>query len=248
MAKKDKSHFYSIFKNSLELFCYAFFPRRCELCGEVVALNSKKCDYCSKLKIITGDLCKKCGCQKDVCICKSNDRKPEYNEIIAPYYFCDVYRGVHRFKLYGFKELTPAMANDMAKSFNKYYSDVDFDYITYVPLTKKRKRKRGYNQSKLLADELSKQLGLPVVNALKKIFDTNNQRGSSAKQRRINLHGAFDLNVDVENTIGKTILLVDDVKTTGSTLSECALVLKGYGAKAVYAITFSVVKRENNND
>ena len=98
-----------------------------------------------------------------------------------------------------------------------------------------------------MAQKIADRLSIPCLKSLNKIRETETQRGASAKERRVNLFGAFDL-VDGFDIDGKTVLLVDDVKTTGSTINECSEILKAYGAKAVYCSVFAVTKRKKKND
>lgn len=217
---------------------YALFPRRCELCGSIVALDICRCDNCLNLPQIKGDVCSSCGCAKSDCNCKKH--KNEYKAIIAPYYYKDyAVCCVHRFKFNDYPELSVAMAKDIAHCVKERYNDIDFDCVTYVPLSKKRFKKRGYNQSQLLAESIGSEIGVEVKNLLYKVFDNKSQRTQSHRERKVNVYGAYDLidNVDVAD---KTILLIDDVKTTGSTLNECAKMLKIYGAKSVYCATFAI--------
>ena len=230
---------------------YAFFPRRCELCGEVVSLKRTRCEACENAKRISGKTCPKCGDVKEKCRCEKDKFSPQYKAIAARYYYKDsIKAGIVRFKNFGFTELDKAIGGEIAETVKERFGDVKFDLITSVPLTKKKLRKRGYNQSELLAKEVSRRLGIPYEALLDKIRETKAQRFSSARERRVNIYGAFDIKdgVDVE---GKTVLLIDDVKTTGSTLSECAAMLKGYGAKGVYAAAFAITDyghKKNDRD
>lgn len=229
-------------KEAVYKLLYAVFPRRCELCGNVVALDIKRCDDCLNLPKIEGDVCIHCGCAKADCICKKH--KHEYKRIVAPYYYQDyTVCCVHRFKFNGFQELATAMGKDIAECVNKSYADIDFDYVTFIPLSKKRFKKRGYNQAQLLAEQIGKELNIELKPLLYKVFDNKSQRTQSHKQRKVNVYGVYDLldNVDVTS---KTILIVDDVKTTGSTLNECAKMLNIYGADKVYAATFAITKHK----
>jgi ComF family protein len=111
-----------------------------------------------------------------------------------------------------------------------------FDLVIPVPLHPTRKRERGFNQAELLADALSARANLPAHNALERIRYTTTQTAFDRSERMENLHNAFRLrkNADVR---GLRVLLIDDVLTTGSTLSECARVLKAGGAISVHAAT-----------
>lgn len=228
--------------DAIKRLSYALFPRRCDLCGEVVALSDERCDDCRTQHRITGDTCDVCGCEKEFCSCGKNPKKPGYKRIVAPYYFeKSIAKAVHRFKFYGYTELSNAMAKEIADVVDDKYFDIEFDCVTYVPMSKKKLRKRGYNQSHLLAKDISERLKIPLSDMLVKSIDTPSQRGSSAKERSRNLYGSFDIadNVDPE---GKTILLIDDVKTTGSTLGECSSTLKSAGA-SVYCATLAITKK-----
>lgn len=110
--------------------------------------------------------------------------------------------------------------------------------ITPVPLFWKRSNWRGFNQSALLSQLLSKKLGLKYVEALKRVKNTKSQVGLESGERKTNIKNAFVLNPEIKIT-DKTILLIDDVWTTGSTLKECCFILKRAGAKKVWAITLA---------
>ena len=114
--------------------------------------------------------------------------------------------------------------------------DVSFDLIVPVPLHPARQRERGFNQATLLAESLSAETSLPSRLVLDRIRYTTTQTALDRSERMENLHNAFRLrkNADVR---GLRVLLIDDVLTTGSTLSECARVLKRAGAISVHAAT-----------
>jgi ComF family protein len=111
-----------------------------------------------------------------------------------------------------------------------------FDIIVPVPLHPTRQRERGFNQASLLAESLSAQISTPSQPVLERIRYTTTQTALDRAERMENLHNAFRLrkNADVR---GLRVLLIDDVLTTGSTLSECARVLKRAGATSVHAAT-----------
>lgn len=110
-----------------------------------------------------------------------------------------------------------------------------------VPLTSKKLRKRGYNQAELLAKELGKRFGLTVQLLLKRVKETKPQYGLKREERIDNMKEAFVLSNQVLVTDDKvrTIILVDDVLTTGSTMSEAAQILKKSGAKEVWGLAFA---------
>lgn len=108
-----------------------------------------------------------------------------------------------------------------------------------IPLHKVRLRKRGYNQAALLAKDLGKRFQLPVLEVLERKQLTKTQVGLSQKERRQNMVEAFSCSVREEELVGKTILLVDDILTSGATLAEAAKVLKKNGAGKVYGVTLA---------
>jgi ComF family protein len=105
-----------------------------------------------------------------------------------------------------------------------------------VPLHPARERARGFNQAQLLAELLAKSSGLPLVSALQRVRYTTTQTAFDRAERMQNLRNAFRLRKKMD-VRGSRVLLIDDVLTTGSTLSECARVLKKAGALCVYAAT-----------
>src|SRR5439155_22666788 len=116
-----------------------------------------------------------------------------------------------------------------------------FDVLVPVPLHPARQRERGFNQARLLSELLSAQISLPSKLHLERIRYTTTQTALDRSERMENLHNAFRLrkNADVR---GLRVLLIDDVLTTGSTLSECARVLKRAGAFSVHAATAARAK------
>lgn len=115
------------------------------------------------------------------------------------------------------------------------------DCMVYVPLTKKSLNRRGYNQTKLLAKALSERTKIPVVyGAVEKVKTTAEQKGLTHKERRKNLNGAFKA-VKKAELSGKTVLVLDDVLTTGATADEvCSTVLKAGAAQVYFASVASV--------
>jgi ComF family protein len=115
---------------------------------------------------------------------------------------------------------------------------LEFDAVVPMPLHRSRQRSRGYNQSECLAVAVGKCLQIPVDrHAVSRIRNTKPQVGKRRSQRLTNLSGAFFAEAD--RCTGKTFLLVDDVSTTGTTLSECSKALLSAGAEKVYAVTLA---------
>jgi len=116
---------------------------------------------------------------------------------------------------------------------------VPADILVPVPLSPRRRRVRGYNQSALLARELARRLGLPVDDkTLARVRSTASQaETANAEARKLNVKGAFQCKGGALQ--GKEVLLLDDVATTGATLSACAQALRDAGAASVWALTFA---------
>ncbi len=111
--------------------------------------------------------------------------------------------------------------------------ELEFDLLTAVPISPARRRKRGYDQVGLLMRAVSRELGIPMAETLKKVRNAPPQSGLSERsQRKANVLGAFRP-VHPERFAGKRVLLLDDIVTTGATASECARVLLTAGAKEV---------------
>ena len=147
------------------------------------------------------------------------------------YYEGDVRRSLHRFKFRRATHLAPKYGAMLAMRLREPEA---FDILTWVPVSRRRRFRRGYDQCELLARALGRELGMPHRRVLRKHRHTPPQSGlHSLEERRANVLGAFRVckNVDLR---GKRVLLVDDICTTGATLNECARVLLTAGAKEVH--------------
>ena len=119
---------------------------------------------------------------------------------------------------------------------------ISCDSITWVPLSARRLRQRGYDQARLLAGEIAAEAGLPCEALLEKVRNTPAQSGMGGREaRRKNAAGAYRVREDAVIK-GKRVVLVDDIVTTGETLRECARMLKAAGAKSVTAVTAARTK------
>lgn len=148
---------------------------------------------------------------------------------------------IKRLKYKNAKKLAPYLAQLICMRLKENFlnfTDSTNLYITPIPLHIKRKKARGYNQSQLLAQEISKQLNLPYLETLKRRKNTKDQTKLSKEQRYKNVENAFSLlpSVGVKN---KNFFLIDDVYTTGSTLKEAAKALKRNGANLVWGIAMA---------
>ena len=141
---------------------------------------------------------------------------------------------VHRFKYNDLRALAPVQAKLLADYLES--NPMPADLLMAVPIHRRRERQRGYNQSQMLAQELSKLIGIPIQLGLRRHKGSPPQaRSQSMEERRANVQDAFTFQGDQLD--GKRVLLLDDVCTTGATLDACAAVLKDAGAGAVWGLT-----------
>lgn len=197
------------------------FPPRCAFCKQLLKSGeSGYCDDCQKkLPWLTG---------------QEAEQKFEFVSLcVSPLrYQGDVRESIHRYKFEDRSGYAKAYGFLVAQCVTDHLSD-RFDLITWVPLSSKRRKKRGYDQAMLLAKATAINLNSSAVETLRKVRNTDAQSSiSDDSARRANVLGAYEV-LAPEFINGKRILLVDDVVTTGSTLSECARVLRTFGAKDV---------------
>lgn len=159
--------------------------------------------------------------------------------VSALHYTGQVRDAIRRYKFGGAQIYHIAFGELVAE---RIYEDLDgkYDVLSYVPLAKDRKRQRGYDQTKLIAENVSERLRIPCVNVLKKRRGVGAQSLTDGREeRRANIAGAYTV-IDSELLRGKRVLLIDDVVTTGATLSECAKTLLLAGAEDVVCATLAV--------
>lgn len=212
------------------------FPPRCGGCGQE---GVRWCAQCQKeVKTPRPPLCVRCGTFSYDEICPAcREHPPTFVYLRSWSLFTEPVRpALHRLKYRRDMGLGEALAVPFARFVRSLQWPVDV--VIPIPLSAKRYRERGYNQVALFAYPLALHLNLPyLARALKRTRETRSQVGLSAKERRENVQGAFM--AEGKWLKGKTVLLVDDVATTGSTLSSAAQALLSAGANAVYAVTLA---------
>ena len=213
---------------------HIFFPPKCVLCKRVLSKEET-------------DLCKTC-----------RENQPEYGahkiklSFLAQwtglwYYKDDVRTSILRYKFYGRRSYASAYGRLLAMKLQKEGWD-DTDILTWIPISRQRKRRRGYDQSELLAKALAEELGWELTPTLRKIRNTRPQSTmGGAPQRRANILGAYQV-IDPDLVRDKRILLVDDIITTGATASEAARMLLPAGAKEVKLATLAVASHETQRN
>ncbi len=193
-------------------------------------------------------VCEFCGRGEDYCTCRRHRRA--FERCVMPFYYDDCGKcGIAQLKNVGDSSVAEGFAAEMAEVVRREYGGIRFDCIMPVPLYKADEWDRGYNSADLLAQALAERTGIAYMPRLRKLFRTTPQKTLGVVRRSGNLLGAFT--VDKPETVkDAVILLVDDTVTTGTTLDECAKMLKIYGAQAVYAVTAagSVKKDKQGED
>lgn len=230
-----------------EKFIGVFYPHRCPFCGRVISRSDDYCEKCAEEISFVGEpVCRMCGREKEFCVCKNRSRF--FDGLTAPFYYEGVVRnGIHRMKFRGTLSGIDFFADKMTKAVSDSYRDTEFKAVMCVPSSKKSIAKRGYNQSSILASAIAEKTGIPYIeNGLVKLYETGTQHNLSFLRRKGNLTGAFDIS-DGVNVNGGTILLVDDVATSGETLDECSKMLYLYGADKIYCVTLAVTKEKKRN-
>ena len=226
------------------------YPAQCELCGnQLEDLEKYICENCSrKLPVISTPHCPVCyrsiktrGEGNRICgFCKLNSKRI-VEKVVALYEYRDGSRElIHRYKYDKYQSLAGFLAENLFEQVRD--SDVldDVDWIVSIPLHWTRKRWRGFNQADKLAKYISKKTGVPLLPTkyFKRIKKTTPQVTLNAEHRKKNIRGAFELNkkIKFENS---SVVLVDDVLTTGATSNECARILKKAGAKKINLIVLA---------
>lgn len=152
------------------------------------------------------------------------------------YYEGNVRRSLLRFKFYRAPQLANGYGRLLAAKLSQELPQ-GVDYITWVPVSTRRRLKRGYDQAELLARALAREWKVPIVRTLKKVHHNPPQSGiTSPEARRANVLGVY-VPAGKASIAGKRVLLVDDIFTTGSTCEECASVLSAMGAKEIHCAT-----------
>jgi len=236
---KLKKFFLDLFFPSFCLGCQKEGTYLCDDCKAVLETTEFQYCLCNKRPMII-------PLQQKIGKCpKCQDKKLTGLYSALPYKEKSLTRKlIHQFKYQPYiKNLAKTLAGLIIEHLIKIGKNTDDIWqnsvLIPIPLDKKKLKSRGYNQSEELAKELSKILQIPVISDnLIKIKQTKSQMELSKEEREKNLEGAFTIKNPAEIR-GKKIFLVDDVYTTGSTMSECAKILKNAGTKQVWGITIA---------
>ncbi len=241
MQKEIRIKFYV--KAGIKVCLQLLFPLRCPVCDQIVRpFGEKICLECMKrLKPLTPPWCMKCGKklwrEQEYC---SDCRRIEHRFIRgrALYEYSSAASSIYRFKYKGRREYAEFFGEESAVFLGDFIRSVKPDGLVPVPLHRKRRRKRGYNQAKLLADVLGSRMNIPVYgNIVVRVKNTIPLKRLNPKERQNNLKKAFivarnDVKLD-------TVIVVDDIYTTGSTIDEVSAALEKCGVKNIYFVTLA---------
>ena len=205
------------------------YPSKCVFCSQM--LGREETEICT-------------SCRKTLPYCEGSVKRVPYSKTTAAvvYYENQVRESVLRYKFRGNPQYSAAYGRLLAMKIAE--QGIDFDLITHVPVSRRRQRRRGYDQAARLAKAVSRELGCKQQKLLKKIRNNPAQSGlPRPEQRRANVLGVYKA-VNSKKVQGKTILLIDDVMTTGATLSECCRTLLDTGAAHVSCAVLATVRRD----
>lgn len=233
--------------NRIKLFLLdLFFPNRCPVCDKIIMYDRILCNECSEsvLKLVTEDekLCKVCG-KSGIC----NHKNLFYTRTISAFY----YTGSAKIGIYSLKRTSKNFGYFIAdKLSEKILSDnimKNADFITAVPMSKQHLRERGYNHALVIAKEVSRKTGIPLIENILFKNKSEVQHLLSPEERKENVRAYYSANLNLE---GKKIIICDDVLTTGCTMNKCAELLINMNAAEVYAAAGTIIKKQfqqNNN-
>lgn len=204
-------------------------------------LYPPKCVFCGRvLKKTEQDLCRKCRFALPEAE-QSVKRGAYYSECFAVYYYEQfVADSIRRFKFHGMQQYAGAYGRQLAMLLLR--RRVEFDVLSWVPVSEKRRRERGYDQAMLLAQSAAKELGVECVRTLCKIKNNHPQSSQpNAAARHANVMNVYRA-VEPERFAGQRVLLIDDVIATGATLSECSHTLRTAGAASVVCAALAAAR------
>jgi len=225
------THLENLHRMALDLL----FPARCLSCGREKGYICPGCmDTLERLKPPVCPVCNIPLTNNRQCDCRYFK---SLDGLISPFVFRGTIRqAVIQLKYHNLRAIAPLLGSLLWDCWSARPAPADI--LAAVPLHKKRLRRRGYNQSQLLVNQLSRLSGIPCAKSLVKIQNTPSQvEAQHTRARRVNVEKAFLVAGDEFH--GKKVLIVDDVATTGATLDSCATALKEAGALTVRGLTLA---------
>ncbi len=240
-----RKHAIEAVRSAGETLLSLFYPSHCAACQRDTEGGSHLCEDCaSTAQLIRSPFCRQCSQPFDGEIsgeftCSNCEGCHfHFDSAVAAYRARGIVREfVHRFKYNGHFHLRHVLADWLAAGLNDDRITVEpFDAIVPVPLHSARERERQYNQAEVLGELIATRTGVPLLNNLERIRYTTTQTRLDREERMENLRGAFSV-PHAEEVIGRNLILIDDIFTTGSTVEECSRVLRNAGAASVRVLT-----------
>lgn len=245
------------FYEVLDLVLDFIYPENisCILCNKPIKkINTYSlCKDCFKELNFIQDGCIKCGKpiiyhsleKLDICGCSYCFNKSFYFDKAIS---CIEYSDISKSMILGFKYKNKTYMAKYISNIMKEKLDLEnikFDYITFVPLHKKRMRKRGFNQSEKIAKELGKIIDIPILDCIYRKSNTNRLYNLNRIERKIELKNAFLVKENINYANGKNVLLIDDIFTTGSTVNEISKLLKLNNVNKIFVMTLLTKSNDN---
>lgn len=219
------------------------YPHTCPFCGQVTERGV--CERCrGQVHFLKEPLCKKCGkpirdAQREYCYDCGHTHHNFDRGYALWLHNGQAQTSVYQFKYHNRRLYSRFYAVCMAGQYGQRLRQWNIQLIIPIPLSKKRRKERGYNQAELVARHLGELTGFPTdTEHLRREKDTDPQKKLSPFQRRENIRRAFSW--EGGSLKGKNILLIDDIYTTGNTMDSASKVLKKAGARKVYFLTISI--------
>ena len=235
---------YNAGRHAVRNILVLLYPDRCPVCDRILH-NTKICPSCAgRLRHVAEPLCYSCGkplahAEQEYCPdCRK--RKHEFMQGRAVFQYQGPVRGIlYRYKYSNRRDYTEYLAQEAIRCYGSWVRRLDIQMVVAIPLSKKRMRRRGYNQADLFGKKFSELCGLDYdASLLVRVRNTIPQKELSLQERKNNLKNAFKMNKNVVNL--ERVLLVDDIYTTGSTIDAAALALKQAGVREVYYLCISI--------
>lgn len=229
---------------NLKLLLEFVFPSRCAVCDAVLPFGTQEiCSECKKkIQYIKGNVCFCCGKpvkeEQEYCFdCQKKKHDYKQGRALFPYEY--IRTSLYRFKYAGRMEYAGFYAKNMAKQFEIQRKLWQPEALVPVPLHRRKQKERGYNQAEIIAKELGKLWKIPVLkNLVLRTRYTRPMKTIDGSDRQNNLKKAFKLGTNDVKL--KSIIIIDDIYTTGSTIDAVARVCKEAGIVNIYFITVSI--------
>lgn len=238
MKKRKKNLIIETLKNLL-------WPEVCPFCGNVH--RGGACPACqNKLEelFIREPRCMQCGkpvrnMEQEYCYDCAHTRH-YYDQGRAVWLHRDpVKQSIYQFKYHNQREYGTYYAREMERCCGDFIRKINPEVLLPVPLHRRKRRKRGYNQAQILAQQLGERMGIPVeTQLLVRVKNTRPQKKQDHRMRKENLRHAFALRYRIRNV--RSVLIIDDIYTTGNTVDQIARILKEAGVEKVYFLTISI--------